>query len=408
MWCLLVARVVVLGGCGAVGSVAVRTLASLGDFSEVVVADIDAKKSSHLVDDIGSRCLSSLTVDVLDKRNLTKTIEGSDVVLNCVGPFYKSGPLILEAVIRAGVNYVDICDDIDATELQLKMDGAAKRAGVSACIGMGSSPGVTNLLAKFAADSLLETVESIDLYHAHGGEPVEGAGVIGHRIHCMQLDVPVYINGVLKKVKFFGRAGAALQEEVDFQLVGSHRVYPYPHPETLTLPNYIKCRRVTNKGTVLPDAYFQLTLGIVQQALKSGRLNLKEERSSVLESMISDIIQQRERILRETSFGEQRGCVKIVVAGQEGGEPHKYVFSLASRGQAMGEGTGIPAAFGAALMQRGKVKSKGVFPPEGCILPLDFLEIMQEYLKLDKVGGTGSPLTIDSVDAKGNVEKLTL
>lgn len=401
-------RVVVLGGCGTVGSVAVRTLASLGDFTEVVAADIDAKKGSRLVDDIGSRCLSSLTVDVLDKKSLMKAIDASDVVLNCVGPFYKFGPLILEAAIKAGINYVDICDDIDATEVQLKMDGVAKRAGVSACIGMGSSPGVTNLLAKFAADSLLNSVESIDLYHAHGGEPVEGAGVIGHRIHCMQLDVPVYMDGVLKKVKFFGRTGAALQEEVDFQVVGRHRVYPYPHPETLTLPNYIKCRRVTNKGTVLPDEYFQLTLDIVQQALKSGKLNLKEEQSPILDSMISNIIQQRERILRETSFGEQRGCVKIVVAGKEGGEPHKYVFSLASRGEAMGEGTGIPAAFGAALIKRGKVKSKGVFPPEGCILPLDFLEIMQEYLKLDQVGGKGSPLTIESVDAKGNVDKLTL
>jgi saccharopine dehydrogenase (NAD+, L-lysine-forming) len=352
--------------------------------------------------------LTSLTVDVLDDKKLTKAIEGSDVVLNCVGPFYKFGPATLKAAINAGVNYVDICDDIDATELQLKMDASARRAGISACIGMGSSPGVTNLLAKFTADHLLDSVESIDLFHAHGGEPVEGAGVIGHRIHCMQLDIPVYLGGVLKKVRFFDKAGVALQEDVNFRVVGTHRVYPYPHPETLTLPKYIKCQRVTNKGTVLPDEYFQFTLDVVQKALKSGKLSLKDEQSPVLSSLISNIIQQRERILKETKFGEQRGCVKIVVSGKEGAEHHSYVFSLASQGQAMGEGTGIPAAFGAALMQRGKVTSRGVLPPEGCIMPLDFLAIMQEYLKLERVGGTGSPLTIESIDAQGGIEALTL
>lgn len=403
------ARVIVLGGCGAVGNVAARTLADLHDFSNVVVADIDSKKADNLVDSIGLDCMSALKVDVLDHASLLKALKDTDVVLNCVGPFYKFGPPVLKAAVEAGVNYVDICDDIDATEMQLKMDDTAKRAGVSACMGMGSSPGVTNLLAKFTADSLLDSVDSIDLYHAHGGEPVEGAGVIGHRIHCMQLEIPVYIKGALKKVGFFDKAGMALQETVDFHVVGSHRVYPYPHPEILTLPKYIRCQRVVNKGTVLPDEYFALIVDVVQKSLKDIKARrAKEQESSGLDSIIPYIIEQRERILKETRFGEQRGCVKIVVSGKENGEPHQYVFSLASRGQAMGEGTGIPAAFGAALMQRGKITPKGVLPPEACIMPLDFLGIMQEYLKLEKVGGKGSPLTIESIDAYGNVEALTL
>ncbi|RDE12181.1 MAG: saccharopine dehydrogenase [Candidatus Thorarchaeota archaeon] len=402
-------RVTVLGGCGAVGSFAVRTLVDLHDFSEVIIADIDANKATSLVKSLRSGCVSAQRVDVLDHASLLRMLKDSDVVLNCVGPFYKFGPPILKAAIEARVNYVDICDDIDATDAQLKMDSDARRLGVSACMGMGSSPGVTNLLAKFTADSLLDTVDSIDLYHAHGGEPVEGPGVIGHRIHCMQLDIPVYINGAMKKVGFFHKEGVALQEEVDFHMLGAHRVYPYPHPEILTLPKYIKCKRVVNKGTVLPDEYFQMIVDVVQRGLPASKPTYeKGQKPSGLDSTISYIIEQRERLLKETNFGEQRGCVKIVVSGVGNGEPHQYIFSLASRGQAMGEGTGIPAAFGAALMQRGKITDKGVLPPEGCVAPLDFLGIMQEYLKLDKVGGKGSPLTIESVDADGNIEKLIL
>jgi saccharopine dehydrogenase-like NADP-dependent oxidoreductase len=50
------------------------------------------------------------------------------------------------------------------------MNDSARQAGVSALIGMGSSPGVANVLVKFCADSLLDEVEAVDIYHAHGGE----------------------------------------------------------------------------------------------------------------------------------------------------------------------------------------------------------------------------------------------
>jgi saccharopine dehydrogenase (NAD+, L-lysine-forming) len=134
---------------------------------------------------------------------------------------------------------VDINDDVDATREVLKMDKDAKVANITALIGMGSSPGVTNLLAKFAAENFLDSVESIDLYHAHGGEPLEGPGVIYHRIHSMTIDIPVFVNGRFKTVNFFEDTGRALEEEVEFHKLGKYRVHPYPHPETITLPRSI-------------------------------------------------------------------------------------------------------------------------------------------------------------------------
>jgi len=402
-------RVTVLGGCGAVGSIAVSTLAALTDFSEVVVADIDAEKAKRMIGQLGAACLSATRVDAMDASSIRGVVKGSDVVLNCIGPFYQFGPPILKAVIQAGINYVDISDDVDATRAQLDLSKQAERQGVSACIGMGSSPGVTNLLAKFCADQLLEQVEAIDIFHAHGGEPTEGAGVIGHRFHAMTSEIPVYLDGQYKTVRFFDPAGIALREEVEFRELGKYQVYPYPHPETITLPRYIKCRRVTNKGTVLPDEYFRFIVDLVKLGIVGETpIEVKGQRIVPRDFAIAYIVHERERILRETKFGEQRGCVKIVVAGKKQGKPHQFVFSMASRGQAMGEGTGIPAAFGATLMQRGKILQKGVLPPEACIKPLEFLAVMQEFLKLKKVTGKGSPLRIESIDSEGHREELSL
>ncbi|MDO8123107.1 MAG: saccharopine dehydrogenase NADP-binding domain-containing protein [Candidatus Hermodarchaeota archaeon] len=402
------ARITVLGGCGAVGSVAVRTLTELPDFDEVLIADINTQGAQKLASQLGKEC-TPIEVDALNSESILEAVKGSDVVLNCVGPFYQFGQPILEAVIKAKINYVDICDDVDPTRALLAMNSVAKKANISACIGMGSSPGVTNLLTRFANEQLLDKIEAIDIYHAHGGEPVEGAAVIAHRIHAMTSPIPMFLEGKPQTVRFFDEAGIALREEVDFNQIGKYLVYPYPHPETITLPDHIKCKRVTNKGTVLPDEYFQFIIKLVQLGVTSEKpIDVKGTPMAPRDFTIAYIIQERERILRKTNFGEQRGCVKTVVSGTKKGKPHQYVFSLSSIGQGMGEGTGIPAALGATLMYRGKIKTKGVLPPEACVDPMDFLGIMQESLKLEEITGKQSPLLIESIDAKGNIKHLSL
>ncbi|UCG89809.1 MAG: saccharopine dehydrogenase NADP-binding domain-containing protein [Candidatus Heimdallarchaeota archaeon] len=403
-------EILVLGGAGVVGRIAVRTLTTFPDFSKVIIGDVDIKKAHEISKEIGSDRITVREININNSKSLNKIIKSADVVLNCIGPFYKNGSLVLKSAIEIGRNYIDINDDVDATQKVLKMDSEAQRANLTALIGMGSSPGITNLLVKFAADQLLDEVDSIDLYHAHGGEPFEGPGVIYHRIHSMSIDIPVFVDGKFITVNFFDEDGKALEEEISFKKLGKYRVHPYPHPETITLPKYIKgVQQVTNKGTVLPPEYFYLITDLVKLGLTDDKpINVKGHMISPLEFTISYIINQRERILKELNFGSQRGCVKIVVKGKTDGKTHHYVFSLASETQAMGEATGIPAAIGAVLMNRGLITKKGVLPPEACVNPLDFLTIMQEHLKLETATGEGSPLTIESIDEEGNIKEITL
>jgi len=404
------AKVIVLGGCGAVGSVAARTLASAGDFSEVIIGDINIEKAKAFASSFGTKNVRAVKVDAADPQSTRDAIRGADIVLNCIGPFYLFVKGILSAATEARINYVDICDDVDATYDILNMDDSVKRAGITALIGMGSSPGVTNILAKLAATTLLEEVESIDIYHAHGGEPIEGEGVIAHRFHCMSIDIPQFLDGELKTVKFFSEDGIALQEKIDFPRLGKGiRVYPYPHPEQVTLPRYIKARRVTNKGTVLPDEYYKLITEICRLGLHTREpLEFKGKKLIPYEVSIAYILKRREEILKQTNFGPQRGCVKVVVAGKKGGKKHSYVFSLSSGDQALGEGTGIPAAMGVILMQRGKVTGKGVLPPEGCLNPMDFVGLIGEIVKPKKGGASFEGVILESIDETGKATRMEI
>ncbi|MCP4677169.1 MAG: saccharopine dehydrogenase [Deltaproteobacteria bacterium] len=406
-------KVVVLGGCGAVGSVAVKTLAGQEIIDEIVIGDINMNRADQIIQECKSEKISAIQVDVTDVGSIKEAISDCEVVLNCVGPFYKTVKPILKAVIDSKINYVDVCDDVDVTIELFDMHQEAQAAGVAALIGMGSSPGATNLLAKFASDELLDTTDTIDIFHAHGGEPVEGEGVIGHRFHCMSIDIPMFLDGELKYVKYFEEDGIALRERFDFPVLSKNiELFPYPHPEQVTLPKYIDTKRVTNKGTVLPSEYYDLTGEMCRLGLNSKEpLDVKGQTVVPYDFAIAHILKERERILRETNFGDQRGCVSIVVFGKKDGECRGYRFHLASRSQALGEGTGIPAAIGVMMMVSGQVLGKGVMPPEACIKPPEFLELVPRVMTLDKNkegGNSFGGVIVEQVSSDGTVTKLNI
>jgi len=388
-------------------------LARSGKAAEVVVADANIGRAQQVASESGASCARSVGFDATSRESVASVVAGADVVVNCVGPFYKTVRNILEVVIAARINYVDVCDDVDATLDILELDGAAREAGVTALIGMGASPGVTNLLARMAAEGMLDETDHIDIFHAHGGEPVEGAGVVAHRFHCMSVDIPMFLDGKLEHVKYFEPSGIALRQKFDFPILGEGiELYPYPHPEQITLPRYIKVRNVTNKGTVLPQAYYELTRDICGLGLtRKEPVQVGGCSVSPHDFAVAYLLEQREQILRETGFGQQRGCCSVVARGTKRGRPLELRFHMASESQALGEGTGIPAAIGALMMLDGKVNGPGVMPPEACVSPAEFLSRAPEASRLLQAGEGGkrfAGLIVQRIDENGRMMETRL
>lgn len=405
-------KVIVLGGVGQVGGVVVRTLAQVDEFSEVLIGDLNLERAQKLAGELGGKT-AAIKVDASDPVSIRRAIEGCDLVVNCVGPFYKTVVTILKTVIEAGLDYVDVWDDVSVVNQIFALDSLAREKGVTAIAGMGFSPGVTNLQAALAAGKLLDTTHSIDIYHAHGGEPEEGAGVIGHRFHCMTVDCPMYLDGELKTVKFFEPEGIALREKVDFlDLEPGLTVYPYPHPEQVTLPRAFQVRQVTNKGTVLPPEYYDLTMEMCRLGLNSLEpLEVKGQNVVPYDFSIAFIIRERDRILERTGFGIQRGASSVVVKGTKDGERREYHFKAYSEGgkhSGLGVSTGVPAAAAAVLLARGKVPEQGVLSPEACIDPGDFFPLWEELTKV--VTGKQEPFKsiVDVIDGQGGSTQVDL
>ncbi len=377
--------ILVLGGAGGIGSVATRALTVFDEpYDRIVVADLRKDGAQAVVDGLGDPRLVAAGVDVTDHAALVDAMREVDVVLNCVGPFYRFGPPVLLAAIEAGV---------------------------SALVGMGNSPGLANVFVRLCADGLLDSVESVDIMHIHGGEPEEGAAVNKHRIHAMTNDVPLFIDGEMITVRQLEDSGAAHTIETDFHDVGTFPVYPYPHPETITLPaNIPGLKRATNLGVIFPLSYFHLTQDMVRVgACTTDPIQVQGQLVTPIEFSVAHIQARRPELLAEAGIDGPAGCLKVVVSGQRKGGPRTYMLQLSSRSAGAGEGTGIPAAAGAILMGRGQIAQRGVFPPEVGVAPLQVLATaFKAAAAMGQGDDSGTSVRIDQIDADGTVTPVPL
>ena len=404
--------IVVLGGAGGVGRVATEALSHVEELDEVVVGDVRLETVTAVVDELGDDRFRPVAVDVTDTAALTAVITGADVVLNCVGPFYRFGPPTLAAALAAGVGYVDICDDLSATRAMLELDADARAAGVTALIGMGNSPGLANIFVKLCAEQMLDEVTGADIMHIHGGEPDEGPAVIKHRVHAMVNDVPLYVDGEFVNVRQLGDDGAAFVRHEDFPGLGTFPVFPYPHPETITLPTtFTTLRRATNLGVVFPLPYFTMTQDLVRAGMGGEEpVDVLGHRLAPIDMMVAVLRHERPRLLAEAEVTGPAGALRVVVEGRKDGEEHRYVCTLASTGEGAGEGTGIPAALGAVLHRRGALDGgPGVHAPEAIVPVGSLLDLAGVVVRSMGIGGgAGMPLVIEHTGPDGATDTIPM
>src|SRR5215471_8729061 len=242
-------RIIVLGGCGAMGSEATRDLARTSDFEEIVIADADLSRAQALAHELGRGRVRAVHVDANDEAALTESLRGFDVVANCTT--YHFGLVVTRAAINARVNYLDL-GGLYNTPRQLEMDEDARRAGVTICLGAGATPGVTNLMARAAANEL-DQVDEVHIAFASFRSIAPSPGLL---------------DTVLDEFspgsrRFFWQAGEFIEapavsgsKRVRFAApVGEIETFYVPHSETHTIHRFLDkgVRLVSVRGTWRPE-----------------------------------------------------------------------------------------------------------------------------------------------------------
>ncbi len=367
-------KIIALGGAGHIGSCGVRELVKRAPEIEVVIADYDLEKAQMLVAEVGGKA-SAAQIDATDFKSLVQLIKGAEVVVSTVGPYYRFGEQVVKAAIAAKTPVVDICDDGDATEQILALDGEAKKAGISVIVGMGCTPGITNLMAKRGADKL-DSVDDIDT--SWGWTSIDpkmtGSAIIEHYFHAVTGEIITYRDGKWIKIP-----ACSNPKSIEFiQPIGSLEIPEVGHPEPVTLPRYIKgVKNVTNRGGVWPKGFNDVAgifikLGLAETKemdLKGSKIKARDIATAIVLALpvlaenftlalVDDTLQ------KYGDFGIEGVVLRVDVRGKKAGKAFQYSYGAGSNADLL---TALPSVLAALMYCRGEIKGAGVFAPEGIV-----------------------------------------
>ena len=357
-------RGLIIGGVGGMGQGVARDLVKQEQVTNVILADLypDPERLSKKLRE--NEKVTLIKMDVNDHAAMVNAFKEVTVVINTAGPFYKTAVPVAKAAVEAKVNYIDICDDYEGTEILFnsEIDTLAKKAGITVLTGMGSDPGTNNILVKWYADRL-DRVDDIYLYWVVSIAELAGAAW-DHSLHMTLGKIPQYIGGELVYVE----GGTEETPEQFLEPLGTCHVRYVGHPQPLTLPKYIKgVKNVIIKGALIPLWVDEL---IKEQKntgfLGTASIDVKGNKVTPYDLALK----MWETIPVGRDNGPQSSGLKVIVKGERDGKKVVYTADMVGR---MAPGTGLPASIASLMMDAGDVTVKGVVAPEGCIDPDTFL-----------------------------------
>ncbi len=154
-------RFIVLGGCGAIGRVVVRDLFESNRRNRILIADYNATAAREYAKSFRSRRVRAAFADAGRPAMLAKLFRGHAAVINCTQHDFNLR--VMRAALRARIHYVDLGGLFHWTRRQLRLHRPFQRAGLTAVIGMGCAPGITNVMARAAIERLGGRARSVKI-----------------------------------------------------------------------------------------------------------------------------------------------------------------------------------------------------------------------------------------------------
>lgn len=291
--------------------------------------------------------------DVRDTHRLARALRRAAVVVNCAP--YRLNLLVMDAALAAGCHYVDLGGLFHVSRRQLRRGAEFRRAGLLAVLGMGSAPGLTNLFAGAAAESL-RRVRAIRIYNGGARPDPAGDPLTFSFSPATVLDELTEPPVVFLRGRFETAEPLSGSERIRFGL-GRRHVHLCLHSEVATLP--LSYRR---KG--VRECFFKVAHDRRQLEL------LREMMAVTPRNVLADLLQKRPEGARSADDVDD---LLVVVEGQDERGPITVRTEMVARPQArpplsgVARDTGFPAAIVAGLIADGVIGARGVHPPESCV-----------------------------------------
>jgi saccharopine dehydrogenase-like NADP-dependent oxidoreductase len=361
-------KIAILGAAGAMAQVVVRDL--LEFVPEVSVTAADRRPLAH-----SDPRVRFAPADVTDEAATARLLEGHDAVLNCV-TYYFNVP-VMRAALAARVPYADLGGLYHGSVKQFVLDEDFRRAGVTALLGMGSTPGITNVMAGALAEGL-ESVESVHVRvgcvdrSASGPLPVPYA--LDTVLDEFSLEPMVFENGAPRAVPPMSGA-----ETIDFPApVGRAEAIYTLHSEVAMFPRSFPALRDASFKVAFEPGFVEKMRFLVELGFAS-----RERAAGVSPRDVLLELAARQPAPAAPGPPNDADHLRVELAGRKDGRRVERRADLtvtphAGWGAAAGAlDTGVPLSIAGQLLASRAIAAPGVLCPETAVPHELFFEMLE-------------------------------
>ena len=379
-------KVIILGGCGGMGRYASKAISSFDQIQSLTIADLNKEDAEEFANQLGPQ-VKGISLNINDKELLYETLKSFDIVVNTVGPFFKYGYGVLKTSLDANCHYMDICDDWEPTEKMLELDHLAKEKGLLAILGLGASPGITNLLGAIAINEL-DQPETI--YTGWSMDEAKPEDISSQKeTNAAMIHGIEQISGKVKifKDKKFQMAKPLKAIDINYPQRGNFKASIFGHPEAITFPKHYKNLQASMNlvhgdrltMTILRFINKLIALRLLSKEIAARFLDWLERNSSSKKSQQQNNLPE----IYALAIGSKNNKLESVGVSYDG---------TPTRELSMGDATGLPLALGLKMFIEGDIPIKGVISPESeaidhrkMLLEIcNLLEIKDASIKIDR------------------------
>lgn len=388
-------KILVLGGAGAMAQVTVRDLVESRSVDKVGIADVNYDRANQFVQQLNRPDKASpFQADVRDANALKKVMSDFDVVVNST--WYEFNLLVMRAAIESGIHYLDLGGLYHTTLKQLQLDDAAKNAGVTCVLGIGSTPGTMNVMAAYGA-SKMDRITKIKLRSGSAliskpSEVFQSPFSIRTVLDEFTLPPIVLKEGIIREMP-------ALSGKERFRLpdpVGELEGYFTLHSELATLPRTLG-RGVRDMDFIV--AYSPEFTNAITLFVKAGLASRNTIRVKDVEVNPYDVLATVIDSLPKGEVEMDVDIQRVELYGESNGQPLSLIYDAIDMPNTKWNigggtiGTGTPPSITAQWLADGKITQRGTVPPESCITPVPFFrELSARNIKVYENSGEIKPL----------------
>lgn len=367
-------RVLIIGA-GGVGSVVAQKVAMNNDvFTDITLASRTLSKCDAIAARVPQGRIKTAQVDADDVRQLVDLFQKvkPELVINVALPYQDL--TIMDACLECGVNYLDTAnyEPLDEAKFEYSWQWAYqdrfKEKGLTAILGCGFDPGVTNVFTAYAAKHHFDEIHYLDIVDCNAGDH--------HKAFATNFNPEINIREITQKGRYY-QDGKWIETEP--QEIHKSLTYPEVGPRESYLLYHEELESLVKNFPTIKRARFWMTFGqqyltylkVIQDiGMASIEPIMYEGREIVpiqfLKAVLPNPGDLGENYTGQTSIGCRIRGIK------DGKERTYYIYNNCSHeaayketgAQGVSYTTGVPATVGAMMWMKDIWTGAGVFNVE--------------------------------------------